>query len=366
MKAALWIFGPSRYRSFFVRPLLVSLWAAACIASQAAASFSVRMQDGRFVVDGWTAPSKPPAGGWSSVFNVYAGPGDVPPLIGDYAVDAGRLTFQPKYPIAPGVRIRAVFRGAEWAFEIPRVALKRSTRVERVYPTSPKIPENQLKFYIEFSGPMSQGEAWKHIRLLKSDGSPVELPFLEIDQEMWDADTRRLTILFDPGRIKRGVKPLEDIGPAIEAGHSYTLAIDEAWLDAAGAALVESHRKPFRVVEADRTPVDPAQWRISSVAAGSREPLVIDFGEPLEAALSQRLIWVEGMRGQVSLGAEERQWRFTPAEAWPSAGVTLRVDTTLEDLAGNKVGRPFDVDTFERVTRRVDREVLSIPVRIGR
>ena len=25
--------------------------------------------------------------------------------------------------------------------------------------------------------------------LLKSDGTPVELPFLEIDQELWDADS---------------------------------------------------------------------------------------------------------------------------------------------------------------------------------
>jgi hypothetical protein len=55
--------------------------------------------------------------------------------------------------------------------------------VRQVYPSTAKIPENQLKFYIEFSAPMSQGNAWRHIRLLKSDGQAVELPFLEIDQE---------------------------------------------------------------------------------------------------------------------------------------------------------------------------------------
>lgn len=324
------------------------------------------MENGRFVVNGWSPPAKPPAGGWSSLFAVYVGTGDVPPLIGSYTVEGNRLTFRPKYAISPGMRVRAVFRDKDTWFETPRHNVSPSTHVLRVYPTADMIPENQLKFYIEFSAPMSQGEAWKHIRLLKEDGQPVELPFLEIDQEMWDAEGRRLTILFDPGRIKRGVKPLEDIGPAIEAGHRYTLEVDERWQDAAGAPLVATHRKQFRVVEADRRPIDPSTWRVSAVQPGTREPLVIDFGEPLDAALAHRLIRVEGVRGELTLGPEEREWRFTPDEPWPRRELALKVDTTLEDLAGNKVGRPFDVDTFDRVTRRVDRDVLSIPLRFGR
>ena len=250
--AARSIFGPLRFRSRCspVRFLVVCWIAAAgCLlfGQPAAVPVSVHMQDGVFAVKGWTAPATVPRGGWPSVFAVYAGAGDVPALLGEYKVESGALTFRPRYPLAPGLRVRAVFRGAETFFEIPRAKVaSSSTRVQQVYPSTSTIPENQLKFYIEFSGPMSQGDAWKHIRLLKSDGTPVELPFLEIDQEMWDADTRRLTVLFDPGRIKRGVKPLEDIGPAIESGHSYTLVVDAGWLDAAGAPLVEAYKKEFR------------------------------------------------------------------------------------------------------------------------
>jgi len=345
----------------------VILLAAACISMLAAAPVSVEMQAGVFVVHGWAPPAKAPPNGWASVLAVYAGSGkDSPALMGEYAVRSGALTFRPRFPLSPGMRVRAVFRGAESWFETPRVELVSKAQVTRVYPGVSEIPENQLKFYIEFSASMNRGEAWKHIRLLKSDGTAVELPFLEIDQEMWDADARRLTVLFDPGRIKRGVKPLEDIGPAIEAGHSYALVIGREWLDAEGAPLVAAHRKEFRVTEADRTPVDPAGWKIGSVAASTRDPLVVAFPEPLDAALALRLIWVDGVTGKAVLGTEEREWRFVPDQPWTAGEHSIKVDTALEDLAGNKVGRPFEVDAFDRVDRRVAREVISLPLRVGR
>ena len=58
---------------------------------------------------------------------------------------------------------------------------------------------NALKLYIYFSGAMRRGEAWQHIRLLDARGEAVKLPFLEIDQELWDPANTRLTVLFDPG-----------------------------------------------------------------------------------------------------------------------------------------------------------------------
>jgi hypothetical protein len=173
-------------------------------------------------------------------------------------------------------------------------------------------------------------------------------------------------VLFDPGRIKRGVKPLEEIGPSIEEGHRYSLVIDREWPDAAGAPLAAAWAKTFRVTDADRDPIRPADWKIGSVRAGSTDPLLIRFPEPLDAALAQRLIWIEGVPGHVTLGPEEREWIFTPERRWEPGTYAVKVDTALEDLAGNKVGRPFDVDTFERITRRVEREVISLPFAVGR
>jgi hypothetical protein len=54
--------------------------------------------------------------------------------------------------------------------------------------------------------------------------------------------------------------------------------------------------------------------------------------------------------GSIEVVREETEWRFTPRQAWKAGGYRVVVRTTLEDLAGNHIGRAFDVDTFERVT----------------
>jgi hypothetical protein len=273
------------------------------------------------------------------------------------------------------MHVRAVFQPAgeppvEAVFDVPKADVRPSTTsVTNVYPSTDLIPENQLKLYVAFSGPMQRGEAWQHIRLLNSQGKAVDLPFLEIDQELWNPGTTRLTILFDPGRIKRGVRPLEEIGPAIEAGKSYTLVIDRSWLDAGGVPLVAEFRKQYRVGPADREPIDPAKWRITPPRAASTDALVIDFPEPLDYALLLRLLTVKGAEGgvpgSVTVDKNEMQWRFVPQRPWKAGSYHVTIPTALEDLAGNRVGRAFDVDTFDPISRRPSREVVSLPFRTG-
>src|SRR5580698_2593256 len=77
--------------------------------SAGAQTVSIQLENGAFRVAGWSAPSSAPLKDWSSVFAVYTGTGDAPPLLGAYAVEGGTLVFRPKYPFAPGVRYRAVF-----------------------------------------------------------------------------------------------------------------------------------------------------------------------------------------------------------------------------------------------------------------
>jgi hypothetical protein len=39
----------------------------------------------------------------------------------------------------------------------------------------------------------------------------------------------------------------------------------------------------------------------------------------------------------------------------------LMIDTRLEDLAGNGIGRPFEVDVFRPIEREIKAEVVSVP-----
>jgi hypothetical protein len=73
---------------------------------------------------------------------------------------------------------------------------------------------------------------------------------------------------------------------------------------------------------------------------------------------------VSAVTGKVSVERDETQWRFTPDHPWPAGTYTIVIRTTLEDLAGNHINRPFDVDTFDPITRTVATETVTLPLRI--
>ncbi len=50
---------------------------------------------------------------------------------------------------------------------------------------------------------MSRGDSYRHIQLRDAKGKAVELPFLELGEELWNPDMTRLTLFIDPGRVKR-------------------------------------------------------------------------------------------------------------------------------------------------------------------
>ncbi len=303
---------------------------------------------------------------------VYAGNGDVPPLAGSTALEHGALVFHPRFPLAPGIRYRVVFTPPggtpiEKIFEPAATAATPSARVERVYPSADVLPSNQLRLYIYFSAPMSRGEAEQRIHLLDAAGKPLPGVFLP-GQELWDPQNRRLTMTFDPGRIKRDLTSNRRMGPPIAAGRRYTLLIDREWRDANGAPMIEAFRKSFRGGPAVRQPPDPKTWTIAAPPARSRRPLVVSFGRPMNYTLLQRMLKVQDARGAVSgiieVGKTETEWRFTPVTEWTAGSYRLVVDNGLEDLAGNKIGQPFDIDVFDKVTERITTTTTTLPFEI--
>ena len=322
-------------------------------------------------------------GRWQLLFAVYVDreaqeAGIQPAVLGSYRVEDGVLRFTPRFPPAPGVRYRAAFEPSRLPqpadpkaapvvvqVAVPRPPAPAATVVEQVYPSANRLPENLLKFYLNFSAPMSRGEAYRHIHLLDAAGKPVESAFLEVGEELWDPDGKRLTLFIDPGRIKRGLKPREDLGPVLEAGKKYTLAIDRDWSDARGDPLGEPYRKAFEAVAAvDQSP-DPKTWKVEAPPAGTNRPLDVRFPGPLDHALLGRLLNVTDaggreVAGSVTVSDQETRWRFTPARPWPAGEYRLAVDTTLEDLAGNSLGRPFEVDVVHPI-RPTTAKTVTLP-----
>jgi hypothetical protein len=243
------------------------------------------------------------------------------------------------------------------------------TLVSRLYPSAAELPENLLKFYVHFSAPMSRGGVYRHIRLLDEAGREVELPFLELDEELWNPAMTRLTLFIDPGRIKRGVRPLVEIGPALEEGKRYTLVIDPALIDAAGRELGQPFRKLFSVAPPLREAPDPAKWKVTSPPAATRSPLTIDFPHPMDHALAERLIRVvnatgQALPGETSLANDERRWTFTPTDPWPAGRYEIVVQPTVEDLAGNNVGKLFEVDLQQTQEGRPELSAVRVGVEV--
>ena len=110
------------------------------------------------------------------------------------------------------------------------------------------------------------------------------------------------------------------------------------------------------------------QWKIAAPKAGTRVPLVVDFGRPLDYALLQRVFEVTSRAGAVggatSTAREETQWSFEPAEAWKAGDYKLVINMALEDLAGNRIGRPFDVDTIDSPAGRISKQTTSLTFRV--
>jgi hypothetical protein len=57
-------------------------------------------------------------------------------------------------------------------------------------------------------------------------------------------------------------------------------------------------------------------------------------------------------------------WHFTPDEPWRAGGYDVVVLSFLEDLAGNRVGRAFEVDMFNRIDKSPAPERYTVPFTI--
>jgi hypothetical protein len=276
-----------------------------------------------------------------------------PPLLGAYERDGEVVVFTPRFPPAPGLNLRAVYRPpigevVTAAFAgVPEPVRAPTTQVLSVTPSAAVWPENVLRFYVTFSAPMRIGVAWEHIRLLDAAGQAMGGMFVEVDQELWDPLGQRLTVLFDPARIKRGLVDNINEGPPLAAGSLCELEIEAYWRDAEGGLLVEAFGKVIEVGPPLRAALDPATWSLTQPSA-PEDPLVVDVPHPLDAALARRSFAVRLGEAEivcdVELERDETRLVFRPDQPWEKGRYTLIADAVLEDVAGNRIGRPFDID----------------------
>jgi hypothetical protein len=312
---------------------------------------------------------------------------DRPPVFGTHTVSGSVIRFVPQFPFDPGRRYQVVFdptrlpapargrvdpwrsRRIETTIGAPAPKRHASTRIVEVYPTGREVPENQLRLYIYFSAPMSFEGGLDHIHLLDGAGHATEDPFLPLDVNLWNADRTRYTVLFDPGRVKRGVLPNEQKGRSLIRGRKYTLVVEESWHDAEGQPLIAGFRRKFQVGRPEEHPIDPTRWRLDAPTDGTRDPLTVSFPTPLDYALLLRTLSVwkdrgDRLEGDIRIEASETRWIFTPHEPWRGGTYRLMAASILEDVAGNRIGKAFEVDALTGPPGAKEAHSATLPFRL--
>ncbi len=283
---------------------------------------------------------------------------DLPEVSGDYDIRGDEVRFIPHFAFDSGVLFRAIldlrplglpvpteFQALEFSFS--RDTGTAETKVCHVFPSSDLLPANLLRFCVRFSGPMKRGRAQDNIQILGSDGEPIPDALYRAPVELWDRSMTCLTILLDPGRLKRGVGPNRMLGPPLKVGQQYTLAIGTGMIDVQGRPLRDPFNKSFSVSEAIRATLAIEHWKISRPVAGSHDSLELTFPRPLDWAQLWRAITVASESGQplggsIDISVGETCWRFTPDEPWQARAHRVRVAPGLEDVCGNTSSGPFD------------------------
>ena len=308
-----------------------------------------------------------PAGADVRVFpGTAATAGGLPPMAGRLVRDGADLCFVPRFAFLDGTIYTVTVDGTTAAVLVRARPGQAVTKVAAIQPTAAEVPCNLLRLYVWFSAPMSEGWAAEYVRLARDDGDPITGALLPAEHELWDASHRRLTVLLDPARIKRGLAGHQEAGYPLRAGEPFRLIVGSGFRDAQGLPLRAPAQRRYHVGGEERRHVDPGTWVLTVPPAGTSEPLQVAFGRPLDHGLLARCLRVSGPGGQLidgtaRIGREERSWQLVPNGPWASGWHQLIVDPVLEDLAGNSVSRVFDRD----LTRPEDQPRQALPVSVG-
>lgn len=271
------------------------------------------------------------------------------PLFGNVVKMRDGVCFAAALPLVPGETYRVEFQSADGTWSTQRLKftnLATAAPTVSISPSPTVLPANALKLYLRFSHPMEQGVFLDRITLQRQDGSLVHGPFRET--ELWSPDGTRLTLWLHPGRQKTGVNLNTDEGPVLQENKHYTLKIAARWRSAEGVALGKEFVFLLAAGAIDHACPDPKHWKVNAPKAGTRDPLLVTFDEPLDPAMVVSALKVkcgeDEVEGVVTLAADARTWSFTPAAGWERGPHTLQIEPLLEDLAGNNLLGPFEVD----------------------
>ena len=273
---------------------------------------------------------------------------------GKYVLEDDCLVFKPYFPFEAGLSYFVKMHPTSTisdenysSFTVGKKQVLDKPDVLRIYPTAHELPENLLRFYVYFNTPMQRGKALKYIKLVNENGIEDKNAFMALKQELWSSDGKRLTLLFDPGRIKRGVSTNVKLGAALRKGESYKLIISADWNNMSGHSLSKSVIKEFKVIDSYRSILNIDNWDVYMPRAHTKDPVKIKTDRIVDHALVQSMIDVVDAQGNLVDGVwevleEEKVISFASSYKWKKGTYQMIVYSRFEDVAGNSLQNMLD------------------------
>jgi hypothetical protein len=206
-----------------------------------------------------------------------------------------------------------------------------------IWPRAQWLPANILRFYVRFSEPAEAFFDRAQLRLVAVDGAAIPEPFLRLNEELWSPDGRRLTVLMEPGRIKRGMGWGSAHEPALAPGEFYRLEV------AMGGRVAT---KLFGVLPSLMEPLQESRWRLTRPHVGTRQPVKVRFDRVMDDAIVADEVDVQGPKGLLTgvqvLCEDGRQLAFRPFTRWEDSDYRLVFSRRFEDACGNRLGEALD------------------------
>ncbi len=278
---------------------------------------------------------------------------------------SGALVLTPRFALRLGTDYAVTLDDTVLSVVLPAPDAP-TPKLVGIAPSQGVIPANTLRIYLHFSEPMARGHIRDAVKLFRADGSAVPSPFLTLGPELWDRTQTRVTLLFDPGRIKQGVGPNAAVGAPLVAGESYRLVVGGTLQSAAGEVLGSDVAVALRVGAAVRTSIDPTAWHILTPPVGTQAPLTVAFDRIIDTGALRRLVTLRDSNDQQIQGHIETDgggWSLTPMHPWSAGDYTLLIDPELEDISGNTPGVLFDAQagTIGTTQTAIARHITLLP-----
>lgn len=299
---------------------------------------------------------------WTQFFSVKV-EGATRMMLGSYEVSEAGLTFTPRFLPDPQVSYEVSFSSnrvlkflkdfsletdSTWIIKFDGI-YENPAEVVSFFPQCEMLPANILRIYLTFSEPMSFENPHDFIRIENEEGQIVTEPFVEIEEGLWNENRTRLTLLFHPGRIKRGVGPNMTQGEIFQIGEKYILKVSKNWNAGSGNELKQSYSRSFQIMDPIRKTINIEDWKLDSPDAGSDKELVIRTNHLLDKALAERMISVFDSSGSLVNGAfvfegSRMELIFRNSDTWRAGAYQIRINPKLEDVCGNTPINVFDLE----------------------